>query len=266
MVTTQIKYMFKKKGFWIAFSLMQLYSFLTFLYYIIKYWGHDFTAMNDVRELTIISESSRFFGYFEMVFPFLIVFPFATSVFEDLNNKSYTMWVYRKGKRNYFLAKGIANIIGGFLAVTVPMLMNICLTFMVFPKTNVTGQGIIGLGAFEHNAFGRITFIKEYIFYPMTYEIIMAVVMGMFASLVSFWAFAFALNIKKYKIIIFAPVYFIFWMLNVLDNQLNDCWNLMSYVTVQFCSGKSYVLFVAICLVITIIAGVNLIFRTRREL
>lgn len=271
MIRTQLNYMFHKKGFWISFFAIMAYVVITFLTTVSENYNSDIVSMTDVRHLTALSIDTPYFSYFVLLFPFLVVFPFATSTFEDVENKSINMWIYRCGKGRYFFSKAITNIIGGMLITMIPFLISVVMTFLFFPITYNTDLGIIGLGEFAGNVIDSISggykypFLSIYTFHPFIYELGLIVCLGIFTGLVCFWAYSFSLYIKTYKILLFLPIYLVFWLLDTLDSSFSISLDLLSYVTLQGISGKDYIVFACICAAISLLAIINLFIFKKKD-
>lgn len=261
-----------KRSFWISFFIVLLYALGSYGYNLIQYWGRDVSAVYARTSLACTSADGDMFVYFQLLFPFIVVFPFATSFFEDVENKSIGFWIRRSGKKRYYISKLAACFIGCFIVILVPFLINLILVWVTFPSTAATNWGTIYSEEFFQNLydFDRMKYdlfqIHFFIRHPVLYELGIILAAAIFAGIFGVVAFAFSIYIRKYKILIFLPVYILFFLLdrlNVMVESMN--FSLLDYVTVSTNPNKNYILFFGICLFFLVVSSIIIYRQSKKD-
>lgn len=83
----QFSLMLHRLSFQFGFSLVMFYSLISYVSNLLIYRGNDKLYFYSSNFLYAGNAYSSFWGIFESVFPFLVVFPFAFSYLDDLNAK-----------------------------------------------------------------------------------------------------------------------------------------------------------------------------------
>lgn len=157
------------------------------------------------------------FIYF-LILPLLAALPFGTSYFED-NRSGYLKGIYlRISRSKYLSAKYMAAFLGGGIAVTVPLLLNLMCSMVLLP-------GILPQPIFTGNTINAASLLYEiYFSHPLIY-------IGMFLILdflmAGMWACVAlcASFLSDYKIIVLICPFFIQLALHVISTILDklDC-------------------------------------------
>lgn len=246
-VKCQCAVMFSKRSFWIAFFSVLVYALATYLHYVQKYLGQDVSIMYEWREITCINSTNDFYDYFKLLFPFLIVFPFATSYFQDKYYKMECAFVRRMGRRTYFIAKGIACFLGGMMIILIPFLINLLLTYTTFPRTGNLYDGSFVYTNMAWECYGAsYPAVKLFFSHPFFYESVFCVAFSILSGLLSVMAYACSLLVKKNMLVIFLPVYLLSWALSLFPSGSIE---LLYFVSVGG-TQCSYLIFFGIVLAI----------------
>lgn len=84
-VGVQFRLMVNRREFHLAYVVNLGYVLLTYLHYVICYWGQDVSRVPSPSAMCALLTDSRFFGVYVSIVPFLAVFPFAMSLFGTFN-------------------------------------------------------------------------------------------------------------------------------------------------------------------------------------
>lgn len=253
-VGAQFRLMVNRKEFHLAYAVNLGYVLLTYLYYVICYWGQDVSRIPSPSAVCALLTDSRFFGVYVSIVPFLAVFPFAMSFFDDRKNAVLPVLQVRSGVRVYYVSKAVTCFLGGFLAFFIPLMIGMFLNNMTFPESGITFLGDL----FDMNYDARVTganvvvatkwaglwfprlFLEAPELFNLLYCLLFSVTMGifgMFLYVVSFW-------IKRQKLLLLLPLFLILSALNIMDGYTTDhppylCLKIMQYVTPNAMYGKN---------------------------
>lgn len=139
-LTAQIKLMVKTKSFRTAFTLVFLLAIASYLYQLFEMRNVDISLMKSSTTLFILNDTTRLLKYFEILLPIVAVFPFVFSYLDDSNLKTFPYLLTRQSKRSYFISKYITSIIGGFIIIFIPLLINLILCSVTFPFNNINNN------------------------------------------------------------------------------------------------------------------------------
>ena len=78
-ISMQMRLMINKKEFQITYIINAGYVLLTYLYYVIYYWGDDVSTVSSSSAVFSLLSKSVFFDLYISIVPFLVVLPFAMS-------------------------------------------------------------------------------------------------------------------------------------------------------------------------------------------
>lgn len=148
----EIKKALKSKGFIISVLAGCIISILQSIWYIRKivtFNNREYLYVTDADiynkmhgqwfEKTIIEGwlgcevFSEYNQLFYMIFPILATMPFAASLYREFKSGYISQMITRCGRKKYFTAKYIAVFLGGGLAVSIPLLINLVTTACYLP-------------------------------------------------------------------------------------------------------------------------------------
>ncbi len=270
--------MLEKRSFWIAFYILVAYSLATIYIYFINNMGMDQSTLRSSDDLFIGNAFGDYFFVFNLLFPFLVVFPYSFSFIEDKSTKIIPYIIVRSGKWNYFFSKSITTFIGGFLLFFIPFIFNIVILSVAFHYNFNTFLGtykdvnycrsLIGSNVIIKSVSYGMSFIGIYLYSPIIYNVLYTFFISIFSGILSLFSFSCSLKIKRLKVLVFLPPYILIYFFNIINNfsyvsnkYLNT--RLLDYVTVNYFYGKSTLFFVAICLTILIFSLLYIILNCK---
>lgn len=89
--------MFIKKEFKVAAVIALFYSCFAFAFTLTEFSGIDISKIKDANQLVCFSQSNRLWFFFSLLYPFLLVLPFSTSLdshFQDSSNLMYSSFSF----------------------------------------------------------------------------------------------------------------------------------------------------------------------------
>lgn len=268
-IKMQFILMINKRNFIIVFFIMMFYSLGIYLTNVYLNINKDITTIYSADALFIGVTDSNYFHYFRELFPFLVVFPFAFSYIEDVNVKIYPFLISRMSSKMYYISKLITSFLGGFLIIFIPFLINQFLLLITFKINGYTYFGSIYDMNYCKNLLGTnvipevknvgLPFLRLYIFNPIIYNFLFTIILSVFSGIMSMFSLVCSYWSKKYKILLFFSLYFIFFFFRTINNILEqyDIYlntTLLDYVSVNSNYGKNYFLFILFCSLILVIS------------
>lgn len=265
--------MLNKRNFWIAMFLWLFYCIISYAYSLYLYRGWDVSSTLNAASLFIgNTDTAPFCKYFLIMFPFVVILPFSFSYFEDKATETHTFYTTRIGKKNYILSKAIVCFCGSFLIIFIPFLLNMLLNQITYFENENT---------YDHVRFSAIyckSFINDapvngskmflyplYIKYQILYNIIYTFMISIFSGILGLFAFACSLKIKKYKILIFAPVYALFLLTKLAGEPFSYYGELLYFVMVERSNGLNVGLFFLFCVCLMAFSLISLRLEYSKE-
>lgn len=220
-IRNQFIAMLRKKSFWIAFDTILLYTFAVYIMNIMNCIGHDVSSIFDSSYYFLGSYYNDYLELFSLAFPILVVLPFSFTYFEDAESHNLQFIQSRVGKSNYVIASAIVCFWGSFIVIFIPFLLNIILNYITFPQNDVTVFGVKESYAYWLHLYGeegipRFAFLDLFIYNQNLYNLLVALLLSGFAGLLGVFAYTMSFYIKKYKLLLFLPVYLLFLVTNNL--------------------------------------------------
>ena len=227
----QLQVMVKRREFQFGFLVMILYACAAFVYSLsgandrlgpltLDMDIYNFTGAN---EQVAYTEYHRLWNMFAMLYPILIVLPFATSYVDDYKHQLLPVYLSRAGRRSYYGSKLLTAFVGTFLTVAIPFLLNLLLCNLFLPHNHNTYLGgyqcvnyytyLLGTGMSYEAASKELAFLELYLAHPFLYNLwhllLFSLLSGLLGSLVMSLSFLF----RKWKIVLFAPLFILFQFL-----------------------------------------------------
>jgi len=87
------------------------------------YYGYELSQMQSYVEISSIS-SGRYAltRIIAIVFPFVSIIPAGFSLFGDIKTGRETYWIYRVGRKKYYMTKAVAVFVSTFICFFIPLL------------------------------------------------------------------------------------------------------------------------------------------------
>ena len=217
-IQAQCYLMFQTKAFWISLGIVSIYCALTYLKLISMNIGMDISNITRSSEWFACFEYAPYADKFLYMFPIIVSMPLALHYFDEKENKSSIYSMYRTEKKVYYTGKLTACFIGGFLVQVVPLFWNILLNTLTIHNTRESYydqrdffiQNVFS--AEEGLANAHLILPKLFVTYPILYNILFSVQIGILAGICGIVAFVTAHIVKKYKLLILLPNYVLFWL------------------------------------------------------
>jgi len=202
------------------------------------------------------------------------------SYITDKSNSILPALQTRCGVKIYYLAKGIACFIGGFIVFFIPLLLSIILNNITFPQSGITflgdlydanyDAGIVGSMVLKSTRWLGIWFPKLFLFNEEVYNILYLLIFSLAMGVFGLFTYSLSFIIKKQKILLLLPLYLIIIILNTLDQFMQSnvpytCYKVLLYITVNKMYGKNPFFIEAFFVLIVIIAAVLISKQSRTD-
>lgn len=137
MVGYQIAASLRRRSMQFAFLFMMAAAvgYPVFLFYNRYFRNMDIGTVPDPRYAFLFHQHSLLLDYIPVLFPILSMFPAAASYCVDHKTHYSHAVASRCGIYRYLLANAAAALIGGFLIIFLPSLLNIGLNYLFLPRT-----------------------------------------------------------------------------------------------------------------------------------
>lgn len=258
---SQMLLMLNRNGFKISFSIVLVYCLGSYVSNVADCIKVDVSYMYSANALYAGNGWSNYWGMFKVIFPFIVVFPFAFSYIDDLRINVNPYYMRRMGRATYFKTKMVTSFIGGVLIILIPFFINLILCNITFPHNNNTYFGeynrenyinsLLGTNIDISTKYKQLPFLKLYLLSPFLYNLFYIIVMSLFAGVWSMFSLSCSFFINKVKILLFLPNYLILYFGRLYDAVSYNSkqyinFDLMSYVAVDDFYGHSPVLFLVV--------------------
>lgn len=273
-VKYHLNIMARKKAFRFSFFLILLLCICLPFIYALQYKGYSMSKLPSAYTLYIGNAMGLVWDYIQLLFPFLVIFPYSMSFYEESKEGTILYIQARSGRKQYYISQLITCFIGGFVIIFIPFILNILLNSIIFPE--IANDYISTYDRYTYNWSGGITgsttifpvlskgyMLKElYINYPQLHNVLFALLSGVVAGIMAMLAYAFSIFIKKSRLFIFFLMYLFFQIFTMVDSVMYDNWSEeTTYVCVSLATylsngllqvGRIYWLFYAILLFVVL--------------
>lgn len=226
-IKTQIEIMRRGKEYKAAFFITLLYACLAFMEALARFAGKDLSLVKDANQVVCFSAANHLWSLFCIFYPFLVVLPFSTSYIDDYKNQLLPVYFSRASKKDYYIAKLVAAFVGPALIIAVSFLVNLLLCNCFFPHNGNTWMGeyqmpnyyrrLLGTGTVYRTLYPSVPFLEVYLFSPFLYNLIYILLFSLFSGLLGSFVMSLSFRIRKNKIILFAPIFIMTQLLQILD-------------------------------------------------
>lgn len=271
-ISYNLNIMMKKRTFKFSFFLVLLLCILLPFIYAIQYKGYAVAQLPSAYTLYVGNAMGLTWEYLQLIFPFLVIFPYSMSFYEEMKEGAILYIQTRSGRKKYYISQLVTCFIGGFIIIFIPFIINILLNAVIFPES--ANDYISTYDMYTDNWSGSITgsstvfpvlskgyMMKSlYINYPQLHNAMFALLSGIVAGIMSMLAYAFSIFIKKSRLFIFLLMYVFFQIFAMLDSVLFDNWdetkiyvctNIVTYISNGLLqTGRVYWLFFAVLLLV----------------
>ncbi len=286
-VKVQLKVMIWKWEFQVAFLVTLFYACVAFVLSFLGMSGaEDIFECMDANQTICYSQYNILWMLFRMLYPFLIVLPFATSYVDDYKNGLLPVYVSRVSRWSYYGSKLLAAFIGTAVMIGVPFLINLLLCNLVLPHNYNTWYGayqlegyirmFLGTGA-DFETVNRIKpFLEVYSVSPFLYNVVYLLLLSALSGLLGSLVMGFSFFFRKWKVVLFVPVFLLLQALQTWD-RINYTrvaygkgmyinYDPLSYVTPGYAIGHSGVYIFLFCLAVVGVTLLFLLYAVKREM
>lgn len=269
-----LRLMFRKKTFWVSFFLMLGVCIAFPFYYAAKYRGTSEYLLPSAETLYVGNNIGFIWNYISLIFPFLVIFPYSMSYFEESRQGVLYYVQTRSGRKNYYWSQLLTCFIGGMIIILIPFLLNILLNGIIFPDngndyistwdryTENWDSDIMGSNITRKVLHKGFLLPGIFISHPQIYNALFALLAGVTSGIMSMLAYSFSLIIRKNRLFIFLPMYIFFEIFSLINSVWSSegaksslyinarITNYISNGLMQL--GKVYTLFYGVILVVTV--------------
>lgn len=242
----------RQSGFVLSMTLMMLFSIGTFIFNALQFKNLDTSQIIGATNLLATSARSVFIGYFEMLFPFIVIMPFCFNYMTDNNQNNIYIISVRGSKTSYYLSSWIVAFIGGFIIIFIPLLLNFLLNISTFPLNSLLDDTNINTYSASHieDYLSNYLFANLYVKNPIVHNLLFILIPSIFAGNVCVFVYAISFFIKRFKLLLFLPFYWVHYVLSAMESKLNINVYYFKYITeLEIVDRKSPVFFLILNLV-----------------
>jgi len=264
-------------SFKVGFSIVMLYVLVSYITTLVLNMNTDIAFMYSAHDMFCGVEYSALRNNFEAVFPFIVVFPFSFSYLTDLGVKVHPYVIGRMGRRNYFAGKIITNFLGSFIIIFIPFCINLLLCYVTFPWNNnhIFGdynalnyaETLLGTNIVVNTVQSGLPFVKLYLFSPMAYNFLFLCIISLFSGILGTVSGLFSFYITKFKILLFVPIYLLFYLGNFLTilSKRYISFKLIEYMYVNHMFGKSFFVILSFILAVILFSVFSFRYACKKE-
>lgn len=286
-ILTQVRVMIVRKEFKCAAFFMFAYAYAAFIYSLSQNQGVDLAMMKDASQLVCFSDFHRLWYYFYLVYPFLVVLPFATSYVEDYQNRLLAVYVSRISREYYYISKVIVCFLGTAVLVLIPCIINMSLCAIFLPHNNNMLIGEYQMGNYYKNLLGMniaystdypaVPMMKLFLLNPYLYNLVYLIIFSLFTGLMAALTLSFSFLLNKSKLLLFIPVFLLLRTSDLydtfrLDMAIEDVhvkyidYSIMDYVTPSLSSGQNQLMFLFFCIALAVVVMCLTILGIKKDL
>lgn len=264
-IGNQLKMICSKKGFQIGFLLVFCYAMFITARGAWLQQGKDVSELFHPAILTGLTSDVEYVWFFSRYFVFLVVLPSGFVFFQDKKTGMEYFQKSRMGNKNYYISKTIAIFLAGFIAITVPFLLELLVNVIIFPKgaiKHVTGwptYSDVYIQQAERYLMGELFMNNIYLYF-----ICHLLLVGVFAGCASVFVAGISRFPIKFKIFLFLPVYLTVYVLGSMSDKKLCAYLEYYFVSCDGTMGKSMPLFIGV-MVFMFVAGIVSMAVTARK-
>lgn len=215
LIINQIKSMIKKRE--VLVTLLIMFAIILYNYFgnVKKYFGYQISDLPSYLEMCVMSD-----GNLDMmldtvsIIPFLAIIPAGFSISKDIRTGRERYWIYRTGRKKFYISKAIATAVVTFLCFFIPLFFETILNVITFSKD---AHGNLQCAIMFDDSFRvirRYYLFKMYFYHPVIYEIIVSLFFSAVMSVFAIITGAVSCYINKYIAFLFLPCYV---LINIFD-------------------------------------------------
>ncbi len=263
----QLRCILEQKFVYVTFLILLALIMVHYFSGTESYNGFDIVTMYNPTVFLSISGCVDGDTRILQLLPLLIVLPAAFSYVIDRNSKIQPVIFTRTTAGKYYLAKSMAVFLVTFLTFVLPFLIELGLYCIKYP---VDAAGITNDGVFSDTykifVSGMMT---PWLFALNVYvnAIVNILVIGATCGIVAVFAMAVSTFVKKFWVIVFLPIFILFYGLAKIGEVLETKYsmNYVDYFTLYSYGQRKFLYFFLIMAVLLIISVVILCIESRKD-
>lgn len=285
-VKTQIRVMYRQTECKVAFLITLLYACLSFVYALNITAGQELYSIKDASQYLCFGSYFSLWYYFQSIYPFLVVLPFATSYVEDKRNHLLPLYFARTSRRVYFSSKLAACFIGTAAVIFLPFLFNMVLCNLFLPHNNNTWIGgyqmlnfqgyVLGTNLMYETPYRELAFARLFLNNRLLYSFLYLVAISLFSGLLGTAILGLSFVFSQSKILLFIPLFAAQHIFQTYDTKaLNDAisngdtytsLNILEYFIPGFSKGKSPIFLVIVLGFLALFVLISFLFSQREDI
>lgn len=284
MFKCQIYTMFRRKGFQFSFIFMLLIAVFYPCFFIYKaiILKDDISTICDFRYAYIFYRDSNYSlsEYSPYLLTIISLFSFSYTYATDRKTNYMNILICRCGIKKYLFSKAFCCLIGGFLIIFIPTLINILWNIFFLPNTN-NGSGYFSF--YDELKTYQLIRLKynynleanSYIFWiehPILSSCYSAILMGILGAIFSLFTYSMLLYIEniRYSFISVVPTLAFFLVSEHLNEDIRyNKWmyassiNILDYAMTGVVNVYNPIIYFGMCICIVILSFILIFIKTR---
>lgn len=222
-VRAQMRVILKRRTAWIAFYIMFVLMVANYVVNLFLYRNYDLVELFHPAKILLLSYGSETgMGYFLMqIYPLLVILPAGFSLASDYESGESVFLHSRVGGMNYYMGKMIAAFLSAAIIFTVPLLLEIGMNFVTYPKEavgdpsnwKVYGQSYIEA---QERYFLSALAVRS----PYLYAVVGTVIFGVASGILNMFTVAVSTIRVKFKVLLFLPVYLLLDLISIVVRHI----------------------------------------------
>lgn len=278
MFRYQLFSMFRRKGFLFSFTFVLLIMLIypIFLVYTHLLRGDDIGTLPDPRYTFIFYRYSEIWECLPLFLSLIMLFPFAYTYITDKRTHFDYVLISRSGIKKYLFSKAFCCLLGGFIIIFIPAILNISINNIFFPNTN---------NDISYNSFiediQSIVINKEYypvisklkllwLFHPQLSFIVSAFYMSILGAICSLNIYTVSICIKdsKYSFLSVLPMLLFLtlsYKLQETRDTTKDNVNVLEYALAATDTTYHQYMFWIICIILILISFIIVTIKSTQD-
>ena len=271
-ILVNLKIALKRKNFWYAFIGMLCLSIGTYMYNLWSNIGKNIDNTPDAVSLYYLDNGYPFSMYILLLFPILLVLPYADIYTKDCTNNTNFFWLTETKKHEWYVAQLIVVFVMTFITFLIPSVLNITLNAITFAENgNFSFIGGFRYGpTYFADVEGSAVFREvlesgrwfKWIEYniPQMYNVLYAFLFSVAGGVLASFTYSISLYLGKGRIYIYLLPFVLVQLLRVCDMvtqfmPIYICIDLTRYlVSGQMKVGCSYLVFWMVMLLLALLS------------
>lgn len=214
---SQLKNIFLTKSYKIMMFIIWGCIVCVYIMNVKDYYGYELSQMQSYVEISSIS-SGRYAltRIIAIVFPFVSIIPAGFSLFGDIKTGRETYWIYRVGRKKYYMTKAVAVFVSTFICFFIPLLFENIINYITFPANVHGNRYFCSLYSREYKTIVKYMFFNIYFKHPFIYQLIMIIIFSGIAAMLGFVTAASSCIINKFAAFLFLPCYL---LIQIIDGM-----------------------------------------------